>query len=1015
MSPVDPKKKAPRYWRSVAELEGRLEFQEFMEREFAQPLQELPLDSPERRRFMQIAGASLALAGVTGCRWPEEKILPYSRRPEGLVPGEARHFSTMMELGGAAVGLTVASYDNRPIKVEGNPAHPGSRGGTSMLHQAGILELYDPDRSKAPSRAEGNGRAAATWDAFTAWWKERRAALTSNGGASLRVLAEPSSSPTRAALQQRLKAVFPQMVWVDYCAVDDDNSRVGSTLAFGKPLRAHYAFDKAKVILSLDSDFAVQHPNALAWARDLGRSREPDGGMSRLYAIESTFTHVGSIADHRLALRAELIKAVAVYLDAALSEQLQGAAASGAPQPKPSAAFLEDAYVTKFLSVLVKDLVAAPGKSLIVVGEQQPPEVHALAHRLNTLLGNVGATVSYTEDEPNRARSRENIATLTQAMKAKSVDTLIVLGVNPVYDAPADVGFAEALAGVPHSVQLGLYEDETAKKCAWHLPAAHWLESWGDALAWDGTLSFAQPLIAPLYAGRSSIELLALLADEPKQTGLELLRTTHAGLLGDDRKWRKAIHDGLVAGTKVATVPPALQAIAAVTLSERERAGLELGNGQLELVLRPDDRLYDGRFANNAWLIEMPDTFTKVSWDNVALIAPSTAARLGVEDSTLVKLGVGGRELTIPAVISPGQPDGSIFVQLGWGRTESGVVAGRAADRIPASGVNAYALRSTELYDFGGGLQVTATGEKYLLAGVQDRFVMDAMGQKGISERIGQLMREGTVAEYEKAPDFAKHMVHHPPLLSLWKPVASYDGYKWGMSVDLNKCIGCSACMIACQAENNIPVVGKAAVERGRDMYWLRIDRYYRGTTAAAEVAFQPVTCHHCENAPCEQVCPVGATMHSHEGLNDMVYNRCIGTRYCANNCPYKVRKFNYFNFREDMKDPHNESRKLAYNPEVTIRSRGVMEKCTFCVQRIQKAKIKAKNAGRRVKDGEIKTACEQACPTAAITFGDLNNGDAKVRNEQFHPRSYAMLGELNNLPRLQYLARIRNPNPELA
>jgi MoCo/4Fe-4S cofactor protein with predicted Tat translocation signal len=1011
MSSLSPKKSPSRHWRSLAELEGRPEYREFVEREFAQPLEELPPSSPERRRFMQIAGASLALAGVTGCRWNEEKILPYTRRPVGLVPGETRNFATSMELGGVGVGLLVASYDNRPIKVEGHPAHPSSRGAASLLHQAGLLEVYDPDRSTAPQKSQGGARTQATWDDVTAYLAERATAAKADGGARLRVLAEPSSSPTRARLKAQLLAAYPQMKWVDYTPIDDDNERIGASLAFGRPLRTHYAFERASVVLSLDSDFVFRHPNALAWSRDLIAGRDPDRAMNRLYAIESTFTHLGALADHRLPLRSELIKAVAAYLDAELSQKL-GGAALGAAQPKPSAAFLNDPKVQKFLAALLKDLQAAGGKSVIVAGEQQPPEVHALAHRLNALLGAVGVTVDYSEDlDPERARSRENIKTLTDALKSKSVETLLILGGNPVYDAPADLDFGAALTGVPHSIHLALYDDETSKRCTLHVPAAHWLESWGDSRAWDGTLTLQQPLIAPLYEGKSVIELVAALASEPKRGGLELVRKTHQDKLGDERRWRKAVHDGHVSGTAFERIKPTPKALEALPLGE---LAADPQNGALELVLMPDPKLHDGRFANNAWLIELPDSFTKVSWDNVACIAPATAQRLGVTDSTLVKLTVDGRDLTLPAVISPGQAEGSVLVQLGWGRTESGVVAGRSADRIPASGQSAYKLRTQKLYDFGAGLTVTPTGEQYLLAGVQDRFVMDQMGVKGIDERMGQLLREAPLAEYKKTPDFAQHRVHHPPLLNLWAGPVSYDGHKWGMSVDLNKCTGCSACIVACQAENNIPVVGKASVERGREMYWLRIDRYYRGTVEAPEVSFQPVTCHHCESAPCEQVCPVGATMHSHEGLNDMVYNRCIGTRYCSNNCPYKVRKFNYFNFREDLKDAHNDPRKMVYNPEVTVRSRGVMEKCSFCVQRIQKVKIKAKNARRPVKADEIVTACQQTCPTGAIVFGNLNDGEAEVRHQHYHPRSYAMLGELNNRPRLQYLARVRNPNPEL-
>jgi Fe-S-cluster-containing dehydrogenase component len=754
--------------------------------------------------------------------------------------------------------------------------------------------------------------------------------------------------------------------------------------------------------------------------------------MNRLYVIESAYSMTGGVADHRLPLRSELVKAVAAALDASISAKVPLSPELGAAQGRPAAAFLDDPKVAKFLAVVEKDLLANRGKSAVLVGEQQPPEVHALAHRLNALLGNIGTTVSYFPDfTADRLPHKDAIALLTKEMASGTVDTLVIIGGNPVFNAPTDLGFEAALGKVKNTVRAGLHEDETSHKCAWHVPLAHYLESWGDTRAYDGTTAIQQPLIAPLYGGPSTIELVALLLDDSTKEGLDIVTRSLSAHIGDERLWRKTVHDGVLLGSGLAPVQPVLKPLGAIAFSDREKGGVSVGNGQLELTLAACPKIFDGRWANNGWLQELPDPVLKLTWGNAALIGPATAKELGVEDQTLVKLTVNGASVTVPAIVAPGQAKGSVRVVLGYGRTACGVVGigsrldhsytdnlaeELAAGDVELIGVNTYALRTSALTSIGGGLSVEPTGQAMKLAITQmTHAIKDTIGRDELQRRMGELVREGTIEEYREHPDFVKEKVEHKPLLSLWQEPVEYDKHKWGMSIDLNRCIGCNACVTACVAENNIPVVGRPRVIQGREMQWIRVDVYYRGDADEPALVHQPLTCHQCEHAPCEQVCPVGATMHSREGLNDMVYNRCIGTRYCSNNCPYKVRRFNYFNFHEELKLEKNQTKKMVFNPDVTVRFRGVMEKCTFCIQRIQNVKIKAKNARRAIADGEIRTACQQTCPTGAIVFGDLNDPGSRVRQLQNSKRSYAMLEELNVRPRLQYLGRVKNPNPELA
>ena len=1011
MSSLDDNPRRPSFWRSLAELENRPEFISYVEHEFAEPLGDEPVGSPARRRFMQLMGASFALAGVTACHWEKDYVLPHSRRPDGLVPGESRRYATAHELGGVSTGLIVQSFDGRPVKVEGNPLHPSSLGAANYFHQASVLELYDPDRSQEVVQRKAKQRTPSTWDAAEAFLAARISELGAVGGNGLRVLIEATSSPTAARLRQSILAKLPGAQFIEYEPMTFANEREGSKLAFGKTLRPVLSLERAAVVLSLAGDvIAAGYPGGLSNARALTQGRVPDQmKMNRVYAVESDFSTIGGVADHRLALRASQIKAFAAALDARLSARV-GMGVPGSAQATPDAAFLKEPAVARFLEAVVNDLAGAVGTSVVVAGPEQPAEVHALVCRLNVMLGAEGKTVRYV-DEPERPIDVVGLELLTAELVAGKVDTLIIVGGNPVYSTPADIPFGQALAKAEHTIRLGLYEDETSELCSWHLPLAHYLETWGDGRAHDGTQTIAQPLMAPLYGGRSVLQVLALLVGD-KRDPLFIVKDTHDALT--EKAWRKAIHDGLIEGSAAEASSVTLSAIPPIAFAAHELGATAAELDSLELVFATDGAVHDGRYANNAWLQELPAAMSKLTWGNAALIEPATADRLGIKDGTWVKLRIDGRELNVPALQAPGQAPGSVKLALGYGRRLAGMVGGHEAYQIDSVGANAYLLRTKGTLFFGSGLKIEPTTDKAPIATTQDLHAIDQTGRDGVNARLGMIVREATLGQYKAEPDFAKHAVHHPPLLSMWEDPVAYSGHKWGLTIDMNRCIGCNACVVACQSENNIPVVGREQVAKGREMHWMRIDRYFKGEPDQPEVAFQPMTCQHCENAPCEEVCPVGATMHSSEGLNEMTYNRCIGTRYCSNNCPYKVRRFNFANYHLDAKESRNQVKHMVFNPEVTVRARGVMEKCTFCVQRIQKVKIKAKNAKRPITDGEIKTACQQTCPTGAIVFGDLNDKASEVAKQHAVARAYEVLGELNNRPRISYLARVRNPNPEL-
>jgi molybdopterin-containing oxidoreductase family iron-sulfur binding subunit len=975
------------YWRSLDELARTPEFQEAVLREF--PGDDWDRLSPAtRRQFLKVMGASLAMAGLTACRWPKEEIVPFAHRPEGRTPGVPEHFATSMELGGAALGIVVTSFDGRPIKAEGNRLHPDSLGALTAIAQADILQLYDPDRSRRLLLREGGQQYVKGWSDFEA----AAAEYFAGDGTGVAVLAGASSSPTRAMMRDQFLEAHPEAGWYEYEPISRDNEREGTRLVFGAALRVHPKVGTAGVIACFDADPLFDHPSSLRLAREFAAARHPETGTgARLYVAESSYSLTGVRADHRVAVPSSrvpvVLARVAHLLVAEHQIELPAAAAGYAGEAGQEISEHE----VHFAELLAADLAKFRGGGAILVGPRQEPAVHALAAVLNQILD---STVGYTTDpDPDRPSHMEAIGELAAAMESGSVKTLVILDGNPVYDAPADLRFRELLAKVPLSIHLSLYDDETSQRCTWHLPRAHGLEAWGDGAAWDGTLTMRQPLIAPLYEGRSAVEVLALASGSRSASGYELVRENlRKSAPAADFKgfWRRALHDGTVEGTAWDAVQPRLNPgrLAVAVDGMRALLGASLPSADRpEVVLTADSRVWDGRFANNGWLQELPDALTKLTWDNALLISPATARELGIADGEIAVIEAGGATLEVPTFVLPGQARSSMTLALGYGRSAAGQVGNGV-------GADAYQLRTTRAPHVVSGATVRGTGRSYHLATTQDHFAIDKAGFKERNRRVGELVREASLNAYLANPEVFHEHEHHPPLISLWKD-QEYEGEQWGMAIDLNTCIGCNACVVACQAENNIPVVGREQVLNQREMQWIRIDRYFKTEPGLgsdeidnAEVVFQPMTCVHCENAPCEQVCPVAATQHTTDGLNAMVYNRCVGTRYCSNNCPLKVRRFNFFNYHKDLAD----TTKMQFNPEVTVRARGV-----------------ARNENRPIADGEILPACAQTCPTKAITFGNLNDPKSSVSRLREEKRSYAMLAELNIRPRAHYLGRLSN------
>ncbi|MFI5069587.1 MAG: TAT-variant-translocated molybdopterin oxidoreductase [Terriglobales bacterium] len=973
--------KGPEYWRSLEELAGSTEFQEMMHREFPKGASEWA-DSVSRRGFMKLMGASLAMAGMTACtKQPLEPIVPYVQQPEEVVPGRPMFFASAFSLGGYASPVLVESHLYRPTKVEGNDKHPASMGGTDVFAQASVLDMYDPDRSQNVTyRGE-----LSTWGEFMVAMRDPLIAQNAANGAGIRILTGTVSSPTLADQFAQIRSRYPEAKWHVYEPVNRDNVIAGAQMAFGQPVETTYKFDAADVIVSLDADFLYAgFPGTTRYARDFAKRRNPDAGnMSRMYVIESTPSSTGAKADHHLPVRASDIEPFARALVSGLGSAGGGGSLKGGQQ--------------KYLDAIVKDLQSHRGSSVVIAGDHQPPAVHVLVHAINQSLGNVGKTVFYTEPvNANPINQTDSLKDLIADMRAGKVQMLVIAGVNPLYDAPPDLGFADALksSNIPLRVHLGLYQDETSQYCHWHINEAHYLESWGDARAYDGTVSIVQPLIAPLYGGKSVYELMALFAGQTEATGhghvQNYWRSKHTGA-DFDAFWRKSLHDGWIEGSTFEPKTVTAKGAAASSATSQN-------DNSIEINFRRDPSIYDGRFSNNGWLQELPKPMTKMTWDNPLLMGPAMAERMGVKTQDLVRLELNGKNLTVPVWIQAGHPDYSVTCFLGYGRARAGRVG-------TGAGFDMYPLRFSATPWFTTGVKISKAGGTYLLASTQGYQTMET--QDGDNR---PLVRTRSLDEYQKEPNFAQEG-NPPPELTLY-PGYDYakEPYAWGMTIDLNACVGCNNCILACQSENNIPIVGKEQVNKGRHMHWLRVDAYYQGDRDNPKAYFQPVPCMQCENAPCELVCPVGATTHSSEGLNDMVYNRCVGTRYCSNNCPYKVRRFNFFLF-QDWETPQF---KMMRNPDVTVRSRGVMEKCTYCVQRINHHRIDSEVAGRKIADGELQTACQQSCPANAISFGNINDKNSQVSKQKSNQRNYGLLQDLNTRPRTTYLAEIRNPNPEL-
>jgi molybdopterin-containing oxidoreductase family iron-sulfur binding subunit len=971
------------YWRNLEELASTPQFQDLVEREF--PRQAIGWAEDEdgvegRRNFLKLMGASLALAGLTACtRQPTEHIMPYVRQPEELIPGMPLFYATATTLNGVAQGVLAESHEGRPTKIEGNPEHPATLGACDIFSQASVLQLYDPDRAQAVA-FQGEIRG---WNNFIGALLEVLAAQKAKDGAGIRILTETVTSPTLASQIRAIQKLYPAAKWHQWEPAGPHSARAAALQTFNQPVNTYYNLEHANVVVSLDSDFLASGAASLRYARQFSKRRrvtESAAPMNRLYVVEPMPTPTGAKADHRLPLRAGDIEEFAW----ALAVNLRVGA--GRRQS-------DNGDINFWSGPVADDLMHNRGASLVIAGECQPPIVHALAHVINEFLGNVGKTVFYTDPiEANPVDQVASLQDLVMDLDAGAVELLLVLGGNPVFNAPVELGMRDRIQKATLRAHLSQYENETSAVCQWFLPETHYLETWGDARAFDGTVTIQQPLIQPLYGGRSACQILQSLTGSPDTSPYQIVKgywaAQHPGA-DFEAWWRRAVHDGVVEGT---ALPAKTWPIHGEAITEKQRKR-KMG-GKVEVIFRTDPTIYDGRFSNSGWLQELPKPITKLTWDNAAIISPGDAHRLGVENGSMLELTYQGRKLRAPVWVQPGHVDQAVTLHLGYGRTR----AGRAGTGV---GFNPYGLRTASALWQDLGMDVHRISGSYAFASTQMDHVLDASRH---------IIHKGDIADYRKNPSSVHEGAVVPPRSLTMYPEFPYPGYAWGMAIDLNACTGCSACVVACQAENNIAVVGKDQVRRGRAMHWIRVDTYYSGQPNLPAIYNQPVPCMQCEDAPCELVCPVQATTHSAEGLNDMVYNRCVGTRYCSNNCPYKVRRFNFYLY-SDFETP---SLKLLHNPDVTVRSRGVMEKCTYCVQRINSAKIDAEKQGRKVADGEIQTACQATCPTEAIIFGNINDPHSRVSQMKAEERNYGLLAELNTRPRTTYLAALRNPNPEI-
>ena len=1013
----------PTLWRTQGEREQTQAFAEDLGREFTAGSGHLRQEEGgemgvlSRRNFVRLMGAATALTGVglTGCRRPEAHLVPFAKSSEWTIPGKFLYYASAMPTPVGAVPLTITTSDGRPTKIEGNPLHPInaglSNGATDAFAQASILDLYDPARSKAISYNSAPV-SRADLDAFLA---KVRATAQATQGEGLAILISRENSPSVDRLRAELMKQFPKLFWIGEEAISSREAELAFDSIFGEGMRPSYDFEKADVILSLGSDFLNPAETGLGFAKGFAKRRSPDQKMNptmnRLYVVENHFSLTGGMADHRLRVKASEIgdfaSALAKVIAAKTGDSDLMAIASAYQSSEAS-------FNQAWIKGVAEDLIAAKGKGIVILSAQQFYGIQPLVLGINKALGNFGSTIALAQTSSESTISRTR---LFQSIKDGEVKTLLILGNNPVYRA-SGTDFPNLLASVPETLHLSQFVDETSKVTHWHVPAAHYLESWGDTRSVDGTICAVQPMILPLWNGISQLEILAALAGE-KVDGPSVVRTSFNGYSKDrpNASWQDFLRNGFLDGTAWPLSTPVWSQSSALDLCKLAAGKAKSGDQKFELVFLRSSSVGDGRYANNSWLQETPDFVTKLVWDNAALFSPADAAKLGIKDGDMVKLTAGDKSLEIATLIAPGHADGSISAALGYGR--KGV--SHVMEKV---GFDVYPLRSSFTLCYRTGINVEKLAKPpYVFATTQEHQNMEGRN----------IAREGTLAQFQKQPEFASEMDGKlPPPISIYPSPPLTSDLQWGMSVDLNSCIGCNACLLACRAENNVPVVGKDQVIKGRDMAWIRIDRWFASADHSEEnleMIPMAMMCQQCESAPCEAVCPANATVHSEEGLNLMAYNRCIGTRYCANNCAWKVRRFNYFDYNARPLDelyfgplaPKGmaESLQMVKNPNVTVRMRGVMEKCTFCIQRIEEAKI-----GRAVEAGAsdvtmaplpaFKTACQQACPSESIVFGNINDPESAVSKLKRDPRTYSSLAYLNTRPRVTYLARIRNPNPAM-
>ena len=1012
------------YWRSLGEYARTPDFEEWLHREFPKGAAEWENDPLSRRTFLRLMGASLALAGLSlsGCRRPEAHLVPFTQSPEWVVSGKKMSFATAQPRRRGSIPLLATTFDGRPVKMEGNPLHPVSQGATDNHAQASILDLYDPARRRFLTQ----GNQKATPEEWSAEIKRIRDEASKSAGSSLAILAEETLSPSRERLRAELLRQFPQATWAVYDPLNSGRDLAASALAFGPGTDFRPQLSAASTILSLDCDFLGSDEGDLPDTRGFAsgrRSRKPGDKMNRLYVAEPKFSLTGTMADHRLRLRASATGALLLELARQIRSIQPSAELNTLLQQAPDLALPKDVD-SAWIRECAADLVAHGKTSLILVGRRQSVTIQAIALALNASLGAVGTTLLVA---PQLNSPASSLSDLADKIRRGSIRTLVLLGGDPVYNAPADLDWASLQASIPSTIHLSPFFNATSARTTWFIPGTHYLESWGDTLAVDGSYLSIQPTIQPLWSGESQLEFLTALTDQPKAVGPSVIRETLASrtkLTGDklEQAWQDFVREGFVPTSIVGSsrsintsaIAPLLSSIDPTPASD---------TAALEAVFAHSGAVDDGRYANNGWMQEWPDPMTKLTWDNAILISKETADSLGLKNelnkgtliADVVLATLAGRTVEAPILIAPGHVNFAVTLPVGYGQENLGPVA-------KGSGFDAYRLRSSTEDYLTQGLTLKRTGRTRELAVTQEHQVMEGR----------DLVREATVKEFEEKPDWVKKVgmdAHIPPNQSFYKNPKLTGDHQWAMVIDLSTCTGCNACVTACTAENNIPIVGKDQVIKGREMHWIRVDRYYTGEPEEPESVSQPVACMQCENAPCETVCPVNATVHNDEGLNVMAYNRCIGTRYCANNCPYKVRRFNFFDYNQRSLDKlylgplapkgTEETIKLQKNPNVTVRMRGVMEKCTFCVQRIEEAKIGARVRARDSADlgipsGTLQTACQQACPADAIVFGDLKNEKDEVGKLRSLPQNYSLLDYLNVGPRLTYLGRIRNPNPAM-